>query len=71
MTILQPEVAKTIARMTRLYYYPDMFQDITEHTGCPILKVAPEYFFNKAFSEKMFQTKVVWIKGEHKRVSLI
>jgi len=26
---------------------------------CAILKVAPKYFFSKAFSEKMFQTKVV------------
>jgi len=24
------------------------------HTGSPILKVAPKYFFNKTFSEKIF-----------------
>jgi len=33
------------------------------YTGCPILKVAPKYFF-EAFSEKMFQTKVVGLKGD-------
>jgi len=37
-------------------------------TGCPILKVTPKYFFSEAFSEKMFlikmfQIKVVWVKG--------
>jgi len=39
-------------------------------TGCPILKVAPKYFFSEAFLEKMFQTKVVWVEGGHKRVLL-
>jgi len=34
---------------------------------CPILKVAPKYFFSEAFSEKMFQTKVVWVEGGHKK----
>jgi len=29
-----------------------------------ILKVAPKYFFSKAFSGKMFRTKVVWVEGE-------
>jgi len=29
------------------------------YTGCLILKVAPKYFFNEAFSKKMFQTKVI------------
>jgi len=32
------------------------------YTGCPILKVASKYFFSEAFSEKMFQTKVVWVE---------
>jgi len=41
------------------------------HTRCPILKVAPKYFFSETFSEKMFQTKVVWVEGGHKRISLI
>jgi len=41
------------------------------YTGSPILKVALKYFFDKAFSEKMFQTKVVWVEGRHKRVPLI
>jgi len=38
---------------------------------CPILKVAPKYLFSEAFSEKMFQIKVAWVEGGHKRVSLI
>jgi len=38
------------------------------NTGCPILKVAPEYFFSEAFSEKMFRTKVVWVEKGYKRV---
>jgi len=38
------------------------------YTECPILKVAPKYFFSETFSEKMFQTKVVWVEGGHKRV---
>jgi len=29
------------------------------YTKCIILKVASKYFFSEAFSEKMFQTKVV------------
>jgi len=41
------------------------------YTECPILKVAPKDFFSKAFSEKMFQTKVIWVEEEHKRISLI
>jgi len=36
-----------------------------------ILKVTPKYFFSEAFSEKMFQTKVVWVEEGHKRISLI
>jgi len=32
---------------------------IYNYTGYLILKVAPKYFFSEAFSEKMFQTKVV------------
>jgi len=48
------------------------FENKSQYTGCPILKIVPKYFFSEAFSEKMFQTKVVWIKGRHlKRVSLI
>jgi len=43
----------------------------TIYTGCPILKIAPKYFFSKAFSEKMFQTKIVWIERGYKKVPLI
>jgi len=36
-----------------------------------ILKVASKYFFSEALSEKLFQIKVVWVEGVHKRISLI
>jgi len=38
------------------------------YTDYFILKVAQKYFFTKTFSEKMFQTKIVWVEGGHKRV---
>jgi len=47
--------------LNRLYIYAEY----------PILKVAPKYFFSEAFSEKMFQTKVVWVEGGCKKVPLI
>jgi len=31
-------------------------------------KIAPKYFFSEAFLEKIFQIKVVWVEGGHKRV---
>jgi len=58
-----------------MQYYKYCTKDISinkvYYTRCPILKVAPKYFFSEAFSEKMFQTKIVWIEGRHKRVPLI
>jgi len=55
---------KKIKNCSYIIVYNDLY------TGFPILKVAPKYFFSEAFSEKIFQVKVVWVKGEHKKVSL-
>jgi len=41
------------------------------YVRCPMFKVALKYFFSEALLEKMFQTKVVWVKGRHKRIPLI
>jgi len=45
-----------------------LFFPWTLDIGHVISKVAPKYFFREGFSEKMFQTKVVWVEGEYKRV---
>jgi len=41
-----------------------MFERLIIYTGCPILKVAPKYFFSEAFSEKMFRQKLFGSEGD-------
>jgi len=41
------------------------------YTGCPILNNALRFFKNYGRYKKMFQTKVVWLREGHKKVSLI
>jgi len=53
-----------------IFIYKKFFIGTVIYIGCLILKVAPKYFFSEAFSEKMFQTKVVWVKGGGKMVPL-
>jgi len=55
----------------KILFHRNIFHIFKIYTGCSILKVAPKYFFSEAFSEKMFQTKVVWVEGGHKKISLI
>jgi len=41
------------------------------YTGCPKSPGTVKYFINYALWKEMFQTKVVWLEGSHKMVSLV
>jgi len=55
MTILQPGMAKTIVRMARLYYWPDMFQDITEY-----VRRCPTYLAIRYLRQNLLETCILY-----------
>jgi len=61
---------KSVIKKLRIYFNLRDVSILT-YTGCLILKILSKYFFSEAFSEKMFQTKVVWVEGRHKSTDLI